>query len=420
MRRLLPRGFVRGVAVLAGGTAVAQGLTVIIAPLLTRLYLPEELGQLGVYVAFVSIASVAVALRYETAIVATSDRREAAHLTLTAFLIGVPTSLLASGVLYVLTENSIMGFGVLPAYAPLLVFPALFLTNVFMVVRYWFVREETFGEISRALVLRSGGRAVSQVAFGLPLAGWLGLVMGDLVGRILGVGRMLRSAWPTVSRLALPLRTNRIREVMITYRKFPLVLLPSSLIDTLALTIPLPFVVHIYGPVAGGYFALVQRVLYLPASLIGASVADAFHSRVARLAREAPERTQRGFERTGVTLLMIGFVPAAVLLLAAEPIFVVVFGEPWRDAGLLAEAMAPWALAQLVVSPLSRVVLVFNGQERKFIYDVSILLATIGVFVVSMSRGFPLLYAVVLLSLANVAAYGLYYFLIFDLVRRNS
>jgi hypothetical protein len=45
IRRLLPRNaFARGVSVLVGGTAGAQVLMVPAAPVLTRLYSPEDFG----------------------------------------------------------------------------------------------------------------------------------------------------------------------------------------------------------------------------------------------------------------------------------------------------------------------------------------------------------------------------------------
>lgn len=418
--RLPGASFIRGVAVLTGGTALAQGLGVIVAPLLTRIYLPEELGQFGLYVAFFSMASVVMALRYEAAIVGAADRSEAADLVVIAIVLGIPTGLLSVGALRWLISDEVLGFGALPNHAALLVLPALLVTNGFTTLRYWFVREEKFEPVSRAIVLQGGGRAATQVGVGLAFGGWLGLPVGDLLGRSLGVRRLWRSAWPTVRKTAFPLQLGRIRTVLRTHRKFPGVLMPSAILNQLAINIPLPFIVYLYGPVAGGYFALVQRVVSLPMSVLGASVADVFHARVGTYARDAPHKTRRAFERTALTLLLIGFVPAFVLLAFGEVLFGFIFGDTWVEAGLLASVMAPWALAQLVVSPLSRVILVFRGQERKLLYDGFSLLATIAVFVVSSQRDMPLAQAVMLLSLANVAAYVLYYFLIADLVRKAA
>ena len=47
------------------GTAIAQMITVVISPILTRLFTPEAFGAFGVYMSLVSIATAAVTLRYD-------------------------------------------------------------------------------------------------------------------------------------------------------------------------------------------------------------------------------------------------------------------------------------------------------------------------------------------------------------------
>ncbi len=67
--RLLPRGrFARSVALVTTGTALGQGLVLVSAPLLTRLYTPTDFGVLAVYGSIVSLVAVAASLRYELAI----------------------------------------------------------------------------------------------------------------------------------------------------------------------------------------------------------------------------------------------------------------------------------------------------------------------------------------------------------------
>jgi O-antigen/teichoic acid export membrane protein len=51
------------------GTAIAQGITVIAVPFLSRLYSPENFGVLSIFVGIGSTLSVWAALRYELAIV---------------------------------------------------------------------------------------------------------------------------------------------------------------------------------------------------------------------------------------------------------------------------------------------------------------------------------------------------------------
>jgi len=57
------------------------------APLLTRLYSPDDFGVLTVYIGILSLLSVIASLRYELAIPLPEDEREVVALTLLSFLI---------------------------------------------------------------------------------------------------------------------------------------------------------------------------------------------------------------------------------------------------------------------------------------------------------------------------------------------
>ena len=51
-------GFLKAVSVLMGGTAFAQLLSVLITPLLTRLYSPNDFALLAIYISLHAIFSV--------------------------------------------------------------------------------------------------------------------------------------------------------------------------------------------------------------------------------------------------------------------------------------------------------------------------------------------------------------------------
>ena len=68
VNRLLPRAsFARSVGVLAGGTAVAQGIGVLALPLITRLYTPEDFSVLAAYASILGIVAGVACLRLDVA-----------------------------------------------------------------------------------------------------------------------------------------------------------------------------------------------------------------------------------------------------------------------------------------------------------------------------------------------------------------
>lgn len=61
-------GFLKTVSILAGGTAFSQLLAILVLPILTRLYTPNDFSVLAVYLAILGILTSINCLRIEIAI----------------------------------------------------------------------------------------------------------------------------------------------------------------------------------------------------------------------------------------------------------------------------------------------------------------------------------------------------------------
>ena len=420
MLRTRSWSFARNAAVLSVGTAAAQGFSVLAAPLLTRIYPAPAIGQLALFTSFISVASVGISLKYELGVVSAATESEAAQLTYASALLSIPVSILSGVVLYLAIRFSWFGFGALPTYVTLLMVVTLFLIGVFTALRYWAIRQRHFRLISKTTVGQHAARALSQVGLGLIGGGSGGLMMGELIGRTTGVAQIFREAWPKVRNLLVGISIGDLLCTLNGNRKLMMYSLPSSLIDTLVANLPIPLVINLYGLEAGGYFALVQKVLAVPLGLIATSVADTFHSSLAICARDNPNHMLMLFKRTSLWLFVIGLMPALIVAVFGWSLFRVVFGHEWATAGTLAALSAPWFLAQFIVSPLSRVVFVLRGQEFKLIYDIVILASIFAVVAISSQSNWSLFKTVWAFSLVNTFAYVIYYLVLMWIISKST
>src|SRR6266404_2627008 len=135
-KRISNGSFARNIAILGGGTALAQSFNVLLAPLLTRLYPPLSFGQYALFASFLNVAMVGISLRYELGIVAARTEQKAAQLALLAFLFSLPVSIFGAGALFLAIHFSLLGFNTLPSYTPLLMVPALVFVAAFSALRY--------------------------------------------------------------------------------------------------------------------------------------------------------------------------------------------------------------------------------------------------------------------------------------------
>lgn len=175
-----------------------------------------------------------------------------------------------------------------------------------------------------------------------------------------------------------------------------------------------------YDLTVAGYLALVQRVLGLPLSVIGASLGDAMLARLADHSHSASHAALPLFRRLAVALFAVSLPMGIGLAFLGPWAFALVFGEAWRSSGTVAALMAPWLIAALVVSPLSRAAIIYQGQGVKLVYDILGLAAVVGGIVGGKAAGLDAFETIGLLAILQAVAYAVYLVVLDRLVRRSA
>lgn len=397
----LAANFVR----LTSGSLGGQLLLVLVAPVLTRVYEPANFGVLGVFLSAMALCLLLATLRYEMAIVATRNRVTPRYLfwlsngLIVVFCV-VTTIVLACAV--PLCESMPHGER-LRTYAWL--FPMTLLVHGVLQTTQWIaVKQKAFGRIGVAtLVGRSTDVAVKLllgITLGLGASGLiLGLLIGDLVSLLLLVGFLREWTWSP------PTRWSRYRLLFRKYADFPRYNLPASFCSALANGLPVAAYTVLFGPVCAGYLELSRRVLGRPASLFGNKLYMAFYE------KSVDTLDQKGsiaclIERILPILVLTTAGPFLIVGLSGPPLFALIFGPEWSEAGRYAALLAPAWFLRSVASPIR----VFNtvgrldlGFRWQLVY-LLLLLCAIGVGGV---LGSP--YAMAgWLSLAMCLAYGVH------------
>ena len=234
--------FVRHAAMLSIGTAVAQGFSILAAPVLTRVCSAVAIGQFALFTSFMTVAEVSVSLKYELGIVSAPSASDAAHLTYASIILSVPMSIASGIALFGAIHYSWFGFDGLPTYSAFVMSAVLFLIGIFTALRYWAIRNERFSLISRTIVGQHAARAFAQVCFGILFSGAGGLMTGELLGRAVGVLSLFRDAWPNVRKLSNGASISDLLRALNSHRKLVVYSLPSTFIDTLVANLPIPII----------------------------------------------------------------------------------------------------------------------------------------------------------------------------------
>ena len=184
--RLKGSAFARQVLVLMSGTAVAQGLTVLAAPVLSRLYTPDEFGLLGLFMACCAIAANVAALQYQLAIVLPDTEERAANVFALAMAVVVCVSCFLLAMVAVGGEPVAVLLNAPDLRGYLWLAPVYVLAyGAYNVLGYWCTRREEFGRLSASRVFRTAGVTGVQLSAGFSRAGAGGLLAGQVAGQVI-------------------------------------------------------------------------------------------------------------------------------------------------------------------------------------------------------------------------------------------
>jgi len=392
---------------LVSGTTGVQLISLIVAPILTRLYAPEAYGHLALFVSGVSLLGIIACMRYELAIPLPADEDNAR----TLFAISVGFVMMMTVILAAITSafgTQIVTVFKSEALQPYLLNMPVFLaaTGLYSAFSYWSTRKHHFGYISIAAL----AGAVTTAAYKL-IAGALGMTYGgsliqaSTIGIVIQatiLGLLIRTDFQPLSIDSLSI--SQIRSQMRRYRKFPLIDSWGALLNNASWQVPPLLFALFFHPAAVGFYALAFRFIQLPMALIGGAVGQVTYPRLARAYVE-------NLSLDTIVLPMIrrlsllAVLPSFLFLAAGPTLFATVFGTVWTESGHYAQILSVWVLVWFIASPLS---LIFNALERQglllvfhaFIFVTRLLSILLGSYMQDIRM------ALLLFSLTGVLVYG--------------
>lgn len=361
------RSFIARAGALAVGAAAGQLVVIATLPILTRLYLPEHFGVLGVFSAILGLVAAVSAMRYEMAIPLARTDDDAADVVVLSVLCGAVVAMFV-GLFVILFGSQLMNWTHTPdLQRHLWLLPvATGASAVYQALNLWNVRQGYYSRIAATRVYQSTASVATQGTLGLMGVGAVGLVVGQVVGvaggtltLARGYRRKLTAGW-----------SARIRVAAQRHKKFPLLAAPAALLSAVSLLLPAVFIAAFFGAVAAGFFILVQRILGAPMGLIGQSVASVYLGDIARQIREG---TTAGLHRRYLQLTwrlcLLSSIIIIPLLVIGPDLFSMIFGDDWRQAGVYAQLLAlPFGL-QLMASPLSQTMNALGRQGWQLMWD---------------------------------------------------
>lgn len=403
--------FWRHAATVLTGTVAAQALPLLAAPLITRLCTPGEMGAFSLWMGIVAIAATVATLRLEAAMIldhGTGDQQTCFSVVAyssTVLAIAMTLAAVSARAWNIPQAQHMTWLGLTTLGV------ATWLTAYNQTVLAYATSNHAFGKAALAKVCGAGTVALGQVVLLQAGIGGNALVAGQVIGLASGLIAAVYLLSPPHGRIAL-MPTVLQRNYLVKHASFWRFSLPSGLLNTVAGKIPLFLIGMKYGLPAAGLFALTERMLTAPLSLLASSVLEVF-KRQSVHEYQTLGNCEQAFRSTFKALVLLGCAPALLILAFAPSLCAWIFGEPWREAGEFARILAPLYFVSFVVSPLSYVFFVAGKQKVELVWQIALFITTLTVFLA------PVTLTEVLLNYAisYSALYVVYFFLAFKFAR---
>jgi len=373
--------FIRHTMVMVTGTGVAQLLPVLIIPVLTRLYTPDEFGLFATFVSYFTILAIIAGARYEYAIIMPAEDRTASRLFQIAGGLSVLFGLLLFGVVFAFGTAFTDWMGV-PSLSIWLWLLPLIVTaqGLFMTFSFGLNRMKAYHRIAQAKVSQSGVTAAIQILGGFWGAGLAGLIIGKVAGVCLSAFWLFASLFSKHPQFFRKESWSDLKKTAAEYKNYPKFNAPHALTNNVSNNIPVILFVTYFTETIAGLYAMAIRACYAPIQIISTAFGQVLGKKLAEIHNKNGD-VRAYVKRVIGYLSLLGLIPFTLLFLAGPKVFGFILGSEWAATGDYVRILTPFVYLTFITQPLSYIPLLYDKQQKAmWIYFISLCLRLAGIF----------------------------------------
>lgn len=359
-----PNSFFKAIVTLVSGTAAAHIVTIAVLPIISRLYSKEQFGELAVLMSSSTILAIVMTLKLEMAIFNRSERKERHSIVFSTGVLA--TSFLLISLLFVtefqvellsLYDNKISTVTLF--FIPI----AAFFIALFFLITNYAIAEKQFKEVAKVKVQRSVAQVVLQI--GLSFSA-VGLVVAESLSRVVGVYSLYRKNLKASNFRGFGLQTFlEALKSNIRFLKYSSV---AALFNVVSLQFPTLFIASVFGVSGAGVFLLTNRLVALPVSLLGQSMAQVYSSEFSSKIDNI-EYLNTLFKKVVLKSFLFSSLIFVIGGAFAEWAVVFFLGEKWVQVSDFIVILTPMLILQFTSTPISNTLNMLECQHLMLMWD---------------------------------------------------
>ena len=372
INRFLQSRVVRNTSVLLSGNILAQIITLAAYPIIARIYSPEEMGTLNLFVSIFAILVLLANAEYQNILVFHKNEKDLPSvLALCLSCVALVTALILITVPFSAEISSLFGSADLQHWYYLMpIYVAA--TAIWNICDSLLIRKKLFKYISVYLVLL----AIYNVALKILLGnlGWstAGLIISAVSGSVVILVVMILFAQQRdklFSSLGSHPTWNSILTLAREYIKFPKFSLSRKTLNMLSKSLPIFLLSAHFGMTEIGLYGMALLLAHTPINVACSSLYKIMFRFVSEKVWKQ-EKILPVIKKYVASVLMIGIPSFALLFLILPDLTAMLLGDNWRISGEYIRLMLPWLLAFAVSNVIDFLPQLFKRQEGLLIFEI--------------------------------------------------
>jgi O-antigen/teichoic acid export membrane protein len=358
----------KSVLTLMSGNVLSQSIPILISPLLTRLFDSSQFGELAL---FLSILNICVAIsngKYSSSLLLPDKKKDINNLVFLSIFISVCFVVL----LYVLIflNKQFVFFELALRDSFLYILPLIVLLVSFQQVYLSLSNKfEHYKSIAIAKTTQSLTSSLSNVSLGFLQFGSVALIFSSSLAFFTSTLYLSRN---TGFQFRLKdVYKSSVKKLAAKYKDFPFFTMPQSLLYQLVVQVPVFFIQDVYTVSILGFYALSKRVLTVPTNIISASIGQVYYKQASDYFNNNKKEELFKISRKSICYMFIISSLVSLLVYSFLPdIFILFFGEDWRQAGVISQYLLIYLVSAFTISPFSQIYLVSNNNRYLFFMEI--------------------------------------------------
>lgn len=402
--------FMKSITTLASGSIVAQIVNILVSPITTRLFTPEEFGVFTIITTATGMFGPILCGRYDLNIVTEKDERKVYALIKLSTIIAFIISLIVSIGYFFYFKYFKIGYEKY-LYCIVILFILLIITGLTNILTSYNNRLREYKLMTSVYVIRTIAQNVIMVILGGLKTGVFGLIASNLVGQSLGIKRQAQSYMKYHDEVK-NINCDEIKVVAKKYLKQPLISSPAAFANSFSYSSINLFIENLFGASILGYYSISYRVLGLPLGIISNNVAKVFFQESSKEFNEKKNFLDT-LMRTTKFLVFLA-VPMVIFLMSFSPsIFKFAFGDAWRIAGEYVQILAPMFGLRFIVTGVSSAFIIVQKQDYEMLIQGILIVVSLFLYTFIKLTGGTIKLYLFLISIFYSLVYIVYYYLIY-------